>query len=716
MGCRSKEAYVVCVDVGQHMLLSTKHAASQAVSSLAVSHVMHMPSWYLSIITFGSAVTNIPDFAEDVVPGFRSQFHNINVLQDLSPPSMDLVNTAKTISNQAGVAGCSNFFDVLMVACQVLSQANVESKVVKKIIVVSNFIGQINTVQDNFLSQLQQLLRSMDVLLEVVCLEDHLSEGNKEGQQQNLESISIVKEYVKHWNLTKVSYQSDLSTIFKAMTIMPLSRGASSGLDDIQMEEGTRQLPDDIRLDNYFVAPIITPVQNISWSEDYRFLEIQKRPKIDQLQRPKEGDNLTFAFIQNQSGSWGLEILSAEQMFAELILGEQLKPPPLIKKLDDDDDETDDVKPHDLFINESSVIQYSFDKKRRRPNGFFDQKLKRQRVDWYDNKLYKRGYLKKILNGLSIDHFVFMQMYPDILKPVDVFVEQYDDNLNDVKDAETKLIGIQIEVRETPSVFYDPTPFSRSVRRFSNQIESSQQQQQQEKNQMLTQQKHQQKVQVQIQEGQSSQRDSLMLKDSNNKASMSVEVKDEQIEKGALNNSLRQLQIQQQEDVAKDINNDSSKRRNNNEEQQSESSEEFSEDYDSDEPDLETQEGESHQAVIPPMLDVRERTEEIPSQEIDLIGQLVCHRISKHVRDQEQILSAQDVGEKLGFGYMGLIVGRDWDLQDKWLFCQGLCEIGKRDFNALQKDYLQHKTNSQLVSYYYNVWKIEKYNSEILIN
>eukprot|EP01024_Parvocaulis_polyphysoides_P037686 TRINITY_DN33646_c1_g1_i1.p1 TRINITY_DN33646_c1_g1~~TRINITY_DN33646_c1_g1_i1.p1 ORF type:complete len:226 (-),score=39.36 TRINITY_DN33646_c1_g1_i1:89-709(-) len=184
--------------------------------------------------------------------------------------------------------------------------------------------------------------------------------------------------------------------------------------------------------------------------------------------------------------------------------------------------------------------------------------------------------------------------------------------------------------------------------------------------------------------------------------------------------------IEDKEQNTDDVNQEMSLQNNGNVENTQnvdEGSEGFSDDsddYDS-EVELETQEGEAHQAVVPPMLDVNRRKlmlENMPSQELDLIGDVICYGASSKSHKQkylkQQFLSNAEMGVKLGLGFMGPIVGRDWDLQDKWLFCQGLSEMGKRDFNTLQKNYLQHKESNQLVSYYYNVWKIEKYNFEIL--
>eukprot|EP01026_Neomeris_dumetosa_P015288 TRINITY_DN1581_c0_g1_i10.p1 TRINITY_DN1581_c0_g1~~TRINITY_DN1581_c0_g1_i10.p1 ORF type:complete len:253 (-),score=51.90 TRINITY_DN1581_c0_g1_i10:269-1027(-) len=145
------------------------------------------------------------------------------------------------------------------------------------------------------------------------------------------------------------------------------------------------------------------------------------------------------------------------------------------------------------------------------------------------------------------------------------------------------------------------------------------------------------------------------------------------------------------------------------------SEEEDSEDDDS-EIEFETQEGSAFQAVVPQrkMFNWMQRSSlDITQEEEDLIGQLVCYNTSSKTKEQNQKLDGRIVGQQLGLGYMGMIVEQKWNLQDKWLFCQGLSEIGRRDFNSLHQHYLQHKDSSDLVSYYYNVWKIDKYNSEI---
>eukprot|EP01026_Neomeris_dumetosa_P056360 TRINITY_DN51541_c0_g1_i9.p3 TRINITY_DN51541_c0_g1~~TRINITY_DN51541_c0_g1_i9.p3 ORF type:complete len:130 (-),score=5.77 TRINITY_DN51541_c0_g1_i9:132-521(-) len=83
MGSRSKEACVVCVDVGEHMK-TNKHSVAQAVSSLAVQHVMHIHDWYLSVVVFGSATNTIPGASDSSRRGKSEEFSNIKVLQDLS--------------------------------------------------------------------------------------------------------------------------------------------------------------------------------------------------------------------------------------------------------------------------------------------------------------------------------------------------------------------------------------------------------------------------------------------------------------------------------------------------------------------------------------------------------------------------------------------------------------------------------------------------------
>lgn len=67
------------------------------------------------------------------------------------------------------------------------------------------------------------------------------------------------------------------------------------------------------------------------------------------------------------------------------------------------------------------------------------------------------------------------------------------------------------------------------------------------------------------------------------------------------------------------------------------------------------------------------------------------------------VFSVQD----LGLPFMGYRVRRGWTTEDEVLFEEGIRSVG-RDFTKLQTKFLPRKNVSEIVLYYYNIWKVKR--------
>lgn len=61
--------------------------------------------------------------------------------------------------------------------------------------------------------------------------------------------------------------------------------------------------------------------------------------------------------------------------------------------------------------------------------------------------------------------------------------------------------------------------------------------------------------------------------------------------------------------------------------------------------------------------------------------------------------------QTLGLTLMGSKTQRLWAEKEEVAFADGV-RRHDREFELIQRDFLPHKTMSQLICYYYNVWKL----------
>lgn len=118
----------------------------------------------------------------------------------------------------------------------------------------------------------------------------------------------------------------------------------------------------------------------------------------------------------------------------------------------------------------------------------------------------------------------------------------------------------------------------------------------------------------------------------------------------------------------------------------------------------EGQQGEGMQDLKHRMEEISARCREGLSSSLDLGSRHVVMDAAIKELDAE-VLGAGDV-RALGLQLLGSKTRGFWLEKEEAAFAQGV-RRHDREFELIQRDFLPHKTISELIAYYYNVWKIK---------